>query len=146
MHRKTMRAVYWTLTALFCSLQGWAALQYLIEAPRMMESIHALGYPIYFVKLLGVAKLLGIAAIVYGGFPRLKEWAYAGFTFDTLGAFFSHVSSGDSLLIAAVPLLFCAAQLASYFLWKRMEPGSDGAVHGWSSMPGGGPPSRPRTV
>ena len=43
MNPKTMRVVYWTLTGLFCSLQGWAALQYLIEAPRMMESIHALG-------------------------------------------------------------------------------------------------------
>ena len=43
MNPKTLRVVYWSLTGLFCSLQGWAALQYLIEAPRMMESIHALG-------------------------------------------------------------------------------------------------------
>jgi uncharacterized membrane protein YphA (DoxX/SURF4 family) len=146
MNIKTWRVVYWTLTGLFCLLQGWAAVQYLIEAPRMMQSIHALGYPIYFVKLLGVAKLLGIAAILYGGFPRLKEWAYAGFTFDTVGAFFSHVSSGDSLLIAAVPLLFCAAQLASYFLWKRLEPARDAALHGWAAVPGGSPPSRPHSV
>ena len=143
MNPKTMRVVYWTLTGLFCSLQGWAALQYLIEAPRMMASIHALGYPIYFVKLLGIAKLLGITAILYGGFPRLKEWAYAGFTFDTVGAFFSHISSGDTLLVAAVPLLFCAAQLASYFLWKRMEPGSAQTSHSWVSTPGASPPSRP---
>jgi uncharacterized membrane protein YphA (DoxX/SURF4 family) len=146
MHTKTLRVTYWTLTGLFCLLQGWAALQYFLEAPRMMQSIHGLGYPTYFVKLLGVAKILGIAAILYGGFPRLKEWAYAGFTFDTLGAFFSHVSAGDSLLIASVPLLFCAAQLASYFLWKRLEPASDAAIHGWASAPVGSPPSRPRTV
>jgi uncharacterized membrane protein YphA (DoxX/SURF4 family) len=146
MNTKRLRAVYWVLTGLFCLLQGWAAVQYLIEAPRMMQSIHALGYPTYFVKLLGAAKLLGIAAILYGGFPRLKEWAYAGFTFDTIGAFFSHLSSGDSLLIAAVPLLFCAVQLVSYFLWKRLEPASDGAIHGWASVPSGGPPSRPRTA
>jgi uncharacterized membrane protein YphA (DoxX/SURF4 family) len=147
MNTKTLRAVYWSLTGLFCLLQGWAALQYLIEAPRMMQSIHALGYPTYFVKLLGVAKLLGIAAILYGGFPRLKEWAYAGFTIDTVSAFFSHVSAGDSLLIAAVPLLFCAVQLASYFLWKRLTPVSDtSSSHRWAALRGGSPPSRPHTA
>lgn len=145
MTTKSRTVVYWTLTGLFCLLQGWAALQYLIEAPRMMQSIQALQYPVYFVKLLGVAKLLGIAAILHGGFPRLKEWAYAGFTFDTLMAFFSHLAAGQSLLIAAVPLLFFAAQLGSYFLWKHLEPGSDAAIHGWARSHGS-PPSRPRTV
>lgn len=142
---KSRSVLYWTLTGVFCLLQGWAALQYLIEAPRMMQSIHELQYPIYFVKLLGVAKLLGIAAIVQGGFPRLKEWAYAGFTFDTLMAFFSHVAVGQSLLIAAVPLSFCAVQLGSYFLWKHLEPTSDAASHGWPASHRS-PPSRPRTV
>ncbi|MEY2930689.1 MAG: hypothetical protein RL033_1438 [Pseudomonadota bacterium] len=133
MTTKRTSVAYWTLTVLFCLLQGWAAVQYLIEAPRMVQSIHALEYPLYFVKLLGVAKLLGIAAILHGGFPRLKEWAYAGFTFDTLMAFFSHLISGDSALVAGVPLLFFAAQLGSYFLWKHLEPGSDAAIHGWAA-------------
>ncbi len=142
--RKTS-VVYWTLTGLFCLLQGWAAVQYLIEAPRMMLSIEALEYPVYFVKLLGVAKLLGIAAILHGGFPRLKEWAYAGFTFDTVMAFLSHLAAGESPWIAAVPLLFCAAQLGSYFLWKHLEPGSDAAIGGWGSHHGN-PPSRPHAA
>lgn len=145
MTTKRTNVTYWTLTGLFCLLQGWAALQYLIEAPRMMQSIQALGYPIYFIKLLGVAKLLGIAAILHGGFPRLKEWAYAGFTFDTLMATFSHLASGDSPLIAAVPLLFCAVQLASYFLWKHLEPSSDAAIQGWGPVHHS-PPRRTRTA
>jgi hypothetical protein len=128
---KALRVLYWSLTLLFVVLQGWSAVQYLIEAPRMTATIRELGYPLYFMKLLGVAKLLGIAAIVYGGFPRLKEWAYAGFSFDTLGAAASHLAVGDSFLIAAVPLLFFAVQLASYFLWKRLEPTSEAAIHGW---------------
>jgi hypothetical protein len=131
MRPKTLRVVYWTVTLLFVLLQGFSAVQYLTEAPRMMATIRELGYPVYFIKLLGVAKLLAIAAIVYGGFPRLKEWAYAGLSFDTLGATYSHVAVGDSLLIVAVPLLFFAAQLASYLLWKRLEPASDTAVHGF---------------
>jgi hypothetical protein len=118
---KTLRIFYWMFTLLFVLPQAWSASQMLIEAPRMTQTITELGYPVYFMKILGVAKLLGIAAIFYGGFPVLKEWAYAGFTFDVLGAFFSHVSAGDPLIpIAMVPLLFLAAQFASYFLWKRL--------------------------
>jgi hypothetical protein len=118
---KSLRIFYWMFTLLFVLPQAWSASQMLIEAPRMTQTITELGYPVYFMKILAVAKLLGIAAILYGGFPVLKEWAYAGFTFDVLGAFFSHVSSGDPMVpIAMVPLLFLAAQLASYFLWKRL--------------------------
>jgi hypothetical protein len=81
------------------------------------------------MTILGVAKLLGIAAILFGRFPTLKEWAYAGFTFDVLGAFLSHLMAGDSFLIALVPLLFLAVQLGSYFLWRRLGravPARDG--------------------
>jgi uncharacterized membrane protein YphA (DoxX/SURF4 family) len=120
MSAKNLRAIYWVVTLLFVLPQAWSAVQYLSEAPAMTETITALGYPVYFMKILAVAKLLGIAAILFGRFPTLKEWAYAGFTFDVLGAFLSHVMSGDSLLIALVPLLFLAAQLGSYFLWRKL--------------------------
>jgi hypothetical protein len=141
MSQKSLRTTYWIVTLLFCLLQGWSALQYMMEAPRMTESITALGYPVYFMKILGTAKLLGIAAILYGRFPTLKEWAYAGFTFDTLGAAASHLANGDGALIAIVPLLFCAAQLTSYFLWKRLaaQP-SDSRDPARIPAP---PPSRP---
>jgi len=119
-HTKRLRFIYWLVTGLFLVLQGWAALQYLAESPRMTESITGLGYPIYFMKILGVAKLLGIAAIATGLSPTLKEWAYAGFVFDVCGAFASHLSAGDSLKIALVPVVFLTFQLASYFMWKRL--------------------------
>jgi hypothetical protein len=117
---KRLRAVYWTITPLFLLLQGWAAFQYLSEAPRMTETIVALGYPVYFMKILGVAKLLGIAAIATGVSTTLKEWAYAGFMFDVCGAFASHVSVGDSLWVALVPAGFFVVQLASYLIWKQL--------------------------
>jgi hypothetical protein len=118
---KHLHAVYWIATLLFVMPQGWAALQYLIEAPRMTHTITQLGYPEYFMGILGVAKLLGIAAIVTGISPTLKEWAYAGFTFDVCGAFASHLGAGDSLAVALVPLAFLVVQLASYFTWKRLR-------------------------
>lgn len=119
-HAKQLRLLYWLITAAFLLGQGWAALQYLTEAPRMTDTITALGYPVYFMKILGVAKLLGIAAIVTSLSPTLKEWAYAGFMFDVCGAFASHLSAGDSLLIALVPAAFFALQMASYFIWKQL--------------------------
>jgi uncharacterized membrane protein YphA (DoxX/SURF4 family) len=117
---KQLRLFYWILTALFLGGQGWAALQYLSEAPRMTDTITALGYPVYFMKILGVAKLLGVAAIITGVSPTLKEWAYAGFMFDVCGAFASHLSAGDSPRIALVPAAFFVLQLGSYLIWKQL--------------------------
>ena len=116
-----LRAVYWIVTVLFVLPQAWAAFQYLLEAPRMAATISDLGYPTYFMKILGAAKLLGIAAILTGLSAGLKEWAYAGFTFDVCGAFASHVSVGDPAWVALVPLAFLVVQLTSYAMWKRIN-------------------------
>jgi hypothetical protein len=62
-----------------------------------------------------------VAAILFGRLPRLKEWAYAGFTFDLIGAFWSHLKSGDPIYIAAVPLCFLGVLAVSYLSWKRLE-------------------------
>jgi len=87
----------------------------------MMATITGLGYPLYFMKLLGAAKLLGIVAIVTGLSPTLKEWAYAGFTFEVCGAIASHVSVADPTWKALVPLAFLAVQLTSYWIWRRLS-------------------------
>jgi hypothetical protein len=124
MSSKTLRVLYWVVTLLFVVPQLWSAVQMLIEAPRMTATIMGLGYPLYVMKILGVAKILGAAAILYGRFPLLKEWAYAGFSFDVVGAFCSHVGAGDPIYIALVPPVFFAVQLISYFIWKRLEGGA----------------------
>jgi hypothetical protein len=125
---KHVHAVYWIATLLFIVPQGWAAVQYLTEAPRMAMTITQLGYPDYFTAILGVAKLLGIAAIATGISPTLKEWAYAGFTFDVIGAFASHLGAGDRLSIAFVPLGFLAVQMISYLAWRRLRSASRASV------------------
>lgn len=121
MTRRRVQIVYWVSTLLFVLPQLWSAIQYFMEAPEMIETITHLGYPIYFVKILGTAKVLGAAAILYGRLPRLKEWAYAGFTFDVTGAFLSHLLSGDPLPIALVPVGFLVVQTISYLSWRRLE-------------------------
>lgn len=135
MSHRTLRIVYWVATLLFVVPQVWSAFQMLTQAPRMAATLHHLGYPDYFMVSLGVVKLLGAAVILLGLWPNLKEWAYAGYTFDTLGAFVSHVSAGDSLGTAAVPLVFLAVQLVSYVAWRRLGRPQLMAAASRSSIP-----------
>ncbi|TMI73202.1 MAG: DoxX family protein [Bacteroidetes bacterium] len=66
-------------------------------APPGVDGIIQLGYPVYFLTILGVAKILGVAALLIPKFPLLKEWAYAGFFFIMSGAVFSHLALGHSM-------------------------------------------------
>jgi hypothetical protein len=73
------------------------------------------GYPIYFLTILGVWKLLGVAAVLIPKFPLLKEWAYAGFFFTMSGAVFSDIASGRSLNEIAPALLLQILTVVSWY-------------------------------
>jgi uncharacterized membrane protein YphA (DoxX/SURF4 family) len=92
---KTRRIAYWITTGLtaFVFLSGGAA--DLARPGFLMEGMTRLGYPSYFVIILGVWKLLGGVAILAPRLPRLKEWAYAGMVLDLIGAAASHAAVGD---------------------------------------------------
>lgn len=77
-----------------------------------------LGYPFYVLKILGAAKLLAGFAILQNRFPAIKEWAYAGYTFNLLGAAASSALNGDPLGKVMVPLVILAFVLVSYRQWK----------------------------
>lgn len=106
---------YWVTTVLFALALGGSALGDLLRAPQVVEGVAHLGYPGYLVTLLGVWKVLGLVAVLVPGFPRLKEWAYAGFFFELSGAVFSHVASGDAGHLGA-PLVLAALGMASWAL------------------------------
>ncbi len=78
--------------------------------------VQKLGYPDYLMTILGVWKLLGVAAILSPAMPRLKEWAYAGFFFDLSGAVASHLMSGDAVAHAIAPLVIGVLAIASWSL------------------------------
>ena len=80
------------------------------------ESIASLGYPEYLMTILGTAKLLGVIALLIPGFPKLKEWAYAGFTFDLVGASVSHGFSGHSTKEILIPIVLLVVASGSYLL------------------------------
>lgn len=136
---RTTRIIYWSSTLLFALPQVWSAFLMLSRAPRMVDTVmDNLGYPGYFMTILGVSKLLGVAAILsIQGWSRIKEWAYAGFTFEVLGAFLSHLTIGDTLLIVSVPLAFLCAQAVSYSTWKKLSPLPDNKTP--SMQPSGRP-------
>jgi DoxX-like family len=109
----------WASTGLLAFALGGSGILYIVGPPPVVEGFHHLGYPDYFRTLLGIAKVLGIVALVAGGrYPTLREWAYAGFTFDLLAAFLSHLLSGDGPA-AASPLIVLALLAGSYVLWHR---------------------------
>ncbi len=88
----------------------------ILRTPDSVAGVVKLGYPVYFVVLLGVWKALGAAVIVAPRLPRLKEWAYAGIVFDLTGAAVSHAASGSSAGNVVGPLLFTLLALASWAL------------------------------
>lgn len=80
-----------------------------------VDSITQLGYPVYFLTILGVWKILGVVAVLIPKFPLLKEWAYAGFFFAMTGAVFSHVAYGNPVTEMFPSLLLVMLMLISWY-------------------------------
>jgi uncharacterized membrane protein YphA (DoxX/SURF4 family) len=108
---------YWLATGIICFIMGGGGVMDALRTDEALEIFARLGYPAYFAFLLGVAKLLGVVAILVPGFPRLKEWAYAGFTFDLLAAAASHAAVGDPAFEIAFPIAFLIP-LAMSHAWR----------------------------
>ena len=92
-----MNRFYWPATALFAAALSFSAVMHGFQIGPMLESMTALGYPPYFMTILGAAKLLGVVTLLAPGFPLLKEWAYAGFCFNLIGAVSTHAFAGDPI-------------------------------------------------
>jgi hypothetical protein len=93
---KKIKIIYWITTGLFAAMMIFSSIPDILVVPQAVEIVtNHLGYPKYFLPFIGVAKFLGAVALVIPGFPRIKEWAYAGFVYDLTGAIYSHISVGD---------------------------------------------------
>lgn len=92
---KKIKIAYWIFTILLAVLMAIGSIPDIMCVPEAVALFKHLGYPIYLLPFIGIAKLLGVIAILVPGFPRIKEWAYAGFVFDISGALYSHISVGD---------------------------------------------------
>jgi len=99
MKPKTVKIIYWITT---------------------VEGVVSLGYPVYFLMILGVAKVLGSVAIVQNKYKTIKEWAYAGFAIDIISASASLAYSGMGVAFALFPLIFLVLMFISYISWKKI--------------------------
>jgi hypothetical protein len=122
---KRVQIGIWLSTGLFSLMFALSGAAFLAGPTGVVTIFRHLGYPEYFRQLLGVAKLLGVAALVAPmPTPTLREWAYAGFAFTCIGAAASHAMSGDPIGKAIGSLFALSLLLTSYFLRRRAAVGN----------------------
>jgi hypothetical protein len=111
---------YWACTGLTAFFFVSGGLAYALGVPGVVEGVMQLGFPLYFVQMLGVWKVLGGVAILAPGFPRLKEWAYAGILIDLTGASVASAAMGSAIGAewwhVLAPLLVAAMMVGSWAL------------------------------
>ena len=112
---KNMTA-YWIFTILAALLFAVPGAALLLRVPHFTNDMAQLGYPSYFLSLLGIWKLLGVVAILSPGLPRLKEWAYAGMVFDLTSAAISRVVMDGHAIKILPPLVVATIVFLSWNL------------------------------
>jgi hypothetical protein len=117
----TIHLLYRTITWLFAALLLMAGITEVIAHESGKEIMRHLGYPEHVLHVLGAGKILAAVALVQRRFPTLREWAYAGVTFNLLGAFVARAAAGDSAGLILSPLIFLAVMFTSYLLGKMPE-------------------------
>ena len=115
---KRNKIIYWISTILlaFAMLQSGIIQLFKIEAALYdVTTMPHLGYPVYFLTILGIWKILGVVALLIPKFPLLKEWAYAGFIFTLSGAAISHIAVGDSASKWSISLFLLVVTFISWY-------------------------------
>ncbi len=122
---KTTKILYWVLTGLFAFVMLGSAIPDVISAPIAVEGFTKMGFPTYMLPFLGIAKSLGVIAILIPGFPRLKEWAYAGLVIDLVGATYLIICAGEPIAAWGGMVVPIALAAGSYiFYHKRLQAAS----------------------
>ena len=122
MTTKTTNIIYWISTILFAALMIFSAVGGLQPSQQAIQIIHdGLGYPVYFIQYISIAKVIGSIVILVPGLNRsVKEWAYAGLFFDLAGAIYSGIASSghfDAMMLTL--LLWIIPGIVSYYYWHK---------------------------
>jgi uncharacterized membrane protein YphA (DoxX/SURF4 family) len=128
---------YWITTVLGAGLLFIGGILFITHGEHQVAEMNHLGYPIYFLTFLGIGRILGAIAIVIPRFPRLKEWAYAGFFIDLTAASASHGFAGDSPVQIASPLVFLVLIVASWALRppsRKLQNSVNSSIQSVSSL------------
>lgn len=121
MKPKGIRIFYYTSIIIFSLLMIADGLGGLSQQKEGIEAMQLMGYPAYILLIVGVSKILGAIAILQNKFKTLKEWAFAGFTFNFLGASASWALSGNALMYVLFPLIALVLMFITYIAWKKFE-------------------------
>tara|TARA_R110002126_G_scaffold274775_1_gene419996 strand:+ start:22455 stop:22811 length:357 start_codon:yes stop_codon:yes gene_type:complete len=116
---KTTKIIYYISTGLLTLLMLFSVSQYFFNHAEITKAFESFGYPTYIIYPYGAIKLLGIAAIWLFPNTSIKEWAYSGFFFAFILAFFAHYMVGDGEQMGAV--IATVLLLTSYFSWKKIQ-------------------------
>ncbi|MBS1635890.1 MAG: DoxX family protein [Bacteroidetes bacterium] len=118
---KKLNIFYWICTGLLIPAIGVGSVMGIVPNEDSLKVFASLGYPAYIIPFLSVAKLLGLIVIFMPKYPRLKEWAYAGITFDVIGAGYSILAIGSPLTHVIFPALALLLLFGSYFLYHKKQ-------------------------
>ena len=122
---KTTKILYWIFTGLFAALMAFSGASGIVPNEKGIEMMHGiLGYPLYLIPFISVAKILGAIVILIPGWPRLKEWAYAGLVIDLLGATYSIIAVSPAAGPWSFMLLPLALATASYYFYHKKLRGA----------------------
>lgn len=113
--KKRSKIIYWVATIwLSLGMVSTGTVQ-ILQMEEEAQKMNELGYPMYFLTIIGVWKLLGAVAVLIPIFPLVKEWAYAGFFFLMTGAIFSHLANGDKAVEYVGPALLLVLTVISWY-------------------------------
>lgn len=112
---KRNKIIYWVATLWLALGMTATGIVQILQVKEEVDMMANLGYPLYFMVILGVWKLLGVIAILIPKFALLKEWAYAGFFFAMSGAIFSHFAKGDEAIAYFGPTLLLVLTVLSWY-------------------------------
>jgi hypothetical protein len=118
---KTTKILYWVFTILFSIVMFGSGIPALLKTADEVKGIHdGLGFPVYFIPFIGLAKMLGVIAILIPGYPRIKEWAYAGLTFDLIAATYAMYCVPPPQGAWYFMFIFLALAAAAYIYYHKM--------------------------
>jgi uncharacterized membrane protein YphA (DoxX/SURF4 family) len=112
---KRNKIIYWIATVWLALGMTATGIVQLIQMKEEADMMAHLGYPLYFLTILGIWKILGVIAVLIPKFPLVKEWAYAGFFFAMSGAVFSHIAVGDGAKEFFGPVLLLVLTVVSWY-------------------------------
>lgn len=112
---KRNKIIYWIATIWLALGMLSTGIVQLIPLKEEVNMMTHLGYPVYFLTILGIWKILGVIAILLPKFPLLKEWTYAGFFFAMSGAIISHIAMGDAIKELFGPSLLIILTIISWY-------------------------------